>query len=94
MEGVRGWLMEDGERQVVFFDIEPVGKIPPHSHGAQWGVVVEGSMELRIGNETRTYRRGDSYHIPAGVEHEARFDEHFRAIDVFDEPARYSPKKS
>jgi len=29
-------------------DIDPIGEVPPHSHGAQWGVVVEGEMELTI----------------------------------------------
>jgi len=92
IEGVRGWLLQAGGRQVVFFDIEPIGAIPPHSHGAQWGVVLEGEMELRIGTDTRIYRRGDSYFIPAGVEHAATCLSRFRAIDFFDEPARYQPR--
>ncbi len=92
MAGVRGWLSQAKDHQIVFFDIEPVGEIPPHSHGEQWGIVVEGEMELTIGGETKRYRPGDSYHIPAGVEHGARFLSHFRAIDVFADADRYRPK--
>jgi quercetin dioxygenase-like cupin family protein len=92
LPGVRGWLSQAKDHQVVFFDIDPIGEVPPHSHGEQWGIVVEGAMELTIGGETRTYRAGDSYHIPAGVEHGAKFLSHFRAIDVFADVDRYKAK--
>jgi quercetin dioxygenase-like cupin family protein len=91
IEGVRAWISQGSDHQVVFLDIEPIGAIPPHSHGEQWGIVVEGEMELTIGGETRRYGPGDSYHVPAGVEHSARFLSHFRAIDVFADRRRYKP---
>jgi quercetin dioxygenase-like cupin family protein len=94
VEGIRGWLSQGKEHQVVFFDIDPIGKIPPHRHGEQWGIVVEGEMQLTIGCETRRYGPGDSYYIPAGVEHSASFPSHFRAIDVFADARRYAPKKT
>ena len=31
--GVRGWLAQAADRLVVFFDIEPIGEVPPHRHG-------------------------------------------------------------
>ncbi len=93
VDGVRGKLLQGTDRQVVFFEIEPIGAIPLHTHGAQWGIVVEGEMDLTIGGETRTYRAGDSYFVPAGVEHGATFKSHFKAIDVFEEVDRYAAKK-
>jgi quercetin dioxygenase-like cupin family protein len=93
LPGVRGWLLQGDGKQVVFFDIEPIGAIPEHAHSAQFGVVLDGEMSLTIGGETRRYRRGDSYTIPAGVPHSAVFHSRFRAIDVFDEPARYRVKR-
>lgn len=92
VEGVRGKLLQSTDRQVVFFEIAPIGAIALHTHGAQWGIVVEGEMDLTIGSETKTYRAGDSYYIPAGVEHGATFKTHFKAIDVFEEPDRYSAR--
>ena len=89
--GVRGWLAQAANRLVVFFDIEPIGEVPPHRHGEQWGIVVEGEMELTIGGHTDVYRKGDSYHIPAGVEHGAKFLTRVRAIDVFADVDRYKP---
>lgn len=77
---------------VAFFTFLKDMKLPPHSHGAQWGVVVEGEIEFTIGGETGTYRAGDSYSIPAGVEHEAMIRSGTRIIDVFEEPERYALK--
>ncbi|UCG60790.1 MAG: cupin domain-containing protein [Candidatus Zixiibacteriota bacterium] len=92
-DGVRGWLLQAGAKQVVFFDIQPVGAVPAHSHGAQWGIVVEGEMELTIGDETKIYRSGDWYYIPEGVMHSANFLTRVSVIDVFSEPDRWKAKQ-
>ena len=91
LEGVRGKLLQAEGHQVVFFDIQPIGAIPAHSHGAQWGVMLDGEMELTIGGVTRTVRTGDNYYIPAGVEHSAVFKTRSRVMDLFAEPDRYKP---
>ena len=90
--GIRAWLSQGPDHQVAFFDIDTEEEIPLHHHGEQWGIVVEGQMELTIADETRRYCAGDSYHIPAGTEHRARFLTHFRAIDVFADAHRYAAK--
>ncbi len=92
LDGVRGWISQASDHQIVFLDIDPIGAIPPHSHGEQWGIVVEGEMELTIGGETRRYGPGDSYHVPAGMVHGATFLSHFRAIDFFADAERYKPR--
>jgi len=92
LPGVRAWILSGDGRQVAFFEIEPIGSIPEHSHEEQWGIVVEGEMDLRLGSETRRCRAGDSYHIPAGTPHAATFLTRFRAIDVFASPTRYRAK--
>lgn len=93
IEGIRGWLLQSDDKQVVFFDIQPVGEVPPHSHCNQWGFMIEGEMSLTIGGETKTYRKGDWYYIPAGVEHSATFSTRVHVMDIFDAPDRYKPKK-
>jgi len=77
---------------VAFFTFLKDMELPAHSHGAQWGTVVEGEIEFTIGGETKTYRPGDSYSIPAGVEHGASIKAGTRVIDVFEEPDRYAIK--
>jgi quercetin dioxygenase-like cupin family protein len=93
IDGIRGWLLQDGNRQAVFFDIQPTAKVPPHSHCPQWGLVVAGEMALTIGDDTRVYRKGDWYFIPGGVVHSARFITRVNVIDVFDAADRYKVKK-
>lgn len=93
LEGIRGWLLQGGKKQVVFFDISPVGEVPPHSHCAQWGIMLEGEMSLTIGGKTHRYKKGEWYYIPNGVVHSAIFHTQVHVIDVFDAPDRYSAKK-
>ncbi len=92
LEGVTGWLLQATKQQVVFFEIQAGCSVPPHSHGEQWGIVVEGKMDLTIEGRTRRCQPGDSYHIPAGAVHGARFLTRFRAIDVFADADRYKAK--
>lgn len=87
---VQGWIAQGKDFQIVFFEIEPVGIIPPHSHGAQFGIVIEGEISLTIGDETKNYKKGDSYYIPSGVVHQAEFLSYFRAMDFFEDSSRYS----
>ena len=54
--------------------------------------MVEGEIELTIGDETKRYGPGDSYSIPAGVEHGGKIKAGSRVIDVFEEPDRYPVK--
>ena len=91
-KGVRGWISQAKDHQIVFFDIEPIGKVSEHSHGAQWGIVIHGEMELTIGGITKTYKKGDSYHIPDGVLHSAVFKRRTMVLDFFADKDRYKPK--
>ena len=92
-EGVRGHLLQGENQQVVFFEIEPIGEVAAHKHGDQWGVVFEGEMELTIGGETKTYRKGDHYFVPAGVMHAARFNKKSFLMDIFADKDRYKTKQ-
>jgi quercetin dioxygenase-like cupin family protein len=92
LDGVKGWLLQSTDKQIVFFDIQAGAVVPPHSHCAQFGIMLEGEMELTISGETRAYQKGDTYFIPDGAVHSARFPSHINAIDIFDAPDRYKAK--
>ena len=91
--GVRGWILQGSGTQGVFLDIDPIGEVTEHTHSAQFGVVLSGEMDLTIGGETKRYGKGDVYYIPEGVPHAAVFHSPVKAIDFFDEAARYQAKK-
>lgn len=91
--GAEAYMISGSRGQVVFFDLPAGASVPAHSHGAQWGIVVEGELELTIGGETASYRKGDTYYIPEGVEHSALTRTPCRAIDVFADPDRYQEQE-
>ncbi len=92
MPGITAFLLAAPQGQAVFFELPAGTSVPPHSHGAQWGIVVRGAIDLTIAGETRTCRAGDSYFIGEGVEHSATLKEPCWAIDIFADPKRYQPK--
>ncbi|MBC8342839.1 MAG: cupin domain-containing protein [Bacteroidetes bacterium] len=92
-KGIRGWISQAEDHQVVYMDIQPIGEVRAHNHGEQWGYVFEGDMDLTIGDVTKTYKKGDSYFIPEGVMHSAIFKKRTLVMDFFGEKERYQVKK-
>ena len=76
-KGVKGWLSQGPDHQIVFFEIEAIGEVAAHKHGAQWG---------------RTYQKGDSYFVPDGVVHSAVFRQKTWLMDFFADKERYKAK--
>lgn len=66
----------EAEDSNVLFASYPAGtSIPSHSHDTDnYGVITRGELVLTMNNETSKYGVGDWYHVPAGVEHAARFE--------------------
>ncbi len=93
IEGVNGWLAQGETFQIVFFEIQPGVTIPPHTHQEQYGQVIEGRMTLTIGDETHHLQAGDTYFIPKNISHYGTFHTFGRAMDFFNEPMRYQPKR-
>lgn len=74
---------------VVFFEFLEDVSLPPHSHLAQWGVLVEGEVAITVDGTRRVYRPGESWDLAPGVVHAVEVKAGSRAIDVFEEPDRY-----
>jgi len=91
-KGVKVRLLQGPTACAIFVEAREEAEVPEHSHGAQWGIVVAGEMDLTIGGMTRTYHRGDEYVIAAGVPHGAKLRAGTRVIDFFDDPNRYRPR--
>ena len=92
-KGVKAWILQGEKQQLVFFEMELSAKVPEHSHDyPQWGIMIEGKMELIIEGKPRICEKGDEYVIPAQAKHYARFLTASRVIDYFSERNRYRPK--
>lgn len=63
-------------------------EVPAHTHPEeQMGMVVEGAITMRIGNETRELTPGDIYLAPPNVEHHVvAGEEQAKVVDVFSPP--------
>jgi len=93
LKGVRAWLLQGEKQQLVFFEMESHAQVPEHSHDySQWGIVIDGKMELIIEGKPRICQKGDEYIIPANAKHYARFLTRSRVMDFFSERSRYRPK--
>lgn len=92
-EGLRGWLLQSESGQVLFNESDIEVTVPEHSHGDQYGIVIDGKIDLTFGGRTRTFGRGDSYFIPRGTVHRALIRPGFRAVDYFADRDRYRPRR-
>ena len=82
-EGLRGWLLQSNSGQVLFNESDIEVSVADHYHGSQWGTVLDGKIEMTIGDQTIVYSRGDTYFIPKGTVHKAKIYPGFRAVDYF-----------
>ena len=67
-------------------------EVPEHSHESQWGIVLEGRIDLVIDGVKKTYARGDRYFIPKGIKHSAKIYAGYADITFFDQKERYKVK--
>jgi quercetin dioxygenase-like cupin family protein len=71
-----------------FLDLAPGCRIPEHSHPhEQAGLVLEGTLRFRIGDEERVASPGEAFIIPPNVVHEGEVvDGPVRVLDIFSPP--------
>ena len=95
VEGARAWILQAELSQLVFFQFPPGKCLPQHCHSYdQWGLVIDGEMELTIAEKPRIFKKGDEYLVPAGAQHSAKFLRSTRVMDYFSEKNRYNPKQT
>lgn len=93
LKGVTGYLLQGENQQILFMRFLEDVKLPSHSHEAQWGIVLEGRIDLVIGGEEFSFTKGDRYFIPEGVEHSGLIRAGYTDITYFDSKDRYVAKK-
>ena len=93
LNGIKAYLSQSEHHQILFMQFENDVDLPEHSHAAQIGFVLEGSIDLIIGGKGQSYMKGDRYYIPAGVTHSAKIYAGYADITFFDEASRYSEKE-
>jgi quercetin dioxygenase-like cupin family protein len=88
LEGFTMRSVTGGKLMANWVTIEPNREMPRHQHPhEQLGIMLEGALELTIGDETRIIRAGDAYTIPPNLPHHARTgEEGCLVLDIFTPP--------
>lgn len=83
--GITFKTLSHGQRTLMAeFRLARGSKLPSHSHPhEQAGYLVAGALRLTVGDEVCEVGPGDSWCIPAGVEHRAEVLEDSVAVEVF-----------
>lgn len=72
-DGVRARVVQGERLTLGIVEIEPDGVVPAHDHpNEQLGMVIEGSVTFRVGDEVRRLGPGGTWRIPGDVPHELR----------------------
>jgi quercetin dioxygenase-like cupin family protein len=88
-EGYLARAVHGEQLTLAVVEIEPSAELPEHHHAnEQFGMVIEGSVVFRVGNETRTVEPGGIWRIPADTPHTVAGGEAGAVVvDIFS-PAR------
>lgn len=90
-EPAPGFLVRAVSGQHLMFShvtLEPDSEAPLHKHAEeQMGVILEGELDMTIGDETRRLKKGDMYLVPPNVIHGVvTYTKRTLALDAFSPP--------
>ncbi len=92
LSGVRARLSQGADHQIIFMEFSEDVELPEHAHAGQWGVVLEGRIDLTIDGVESSFGKGDRYFIPEGVPHSGRIHAGYADMTYFDQKDRYTVK--
>ncbi|WP_300671557.1 cupin domain-containing protein [Desulfoluna sp.] len=92
IDGITAYLSQSETHQILFMEFEKDTDLPEHAHAGQFGIVLEGKIELVIDGKMQRFTKGDRYYIPEGVKHSGKIYAGYADMTFFDEPNRYVKK--
>lgn len=95
LSGADVFVHDNGSTQVLFMEVpadRPPVRVPTHEHGVEWGVVVEGEIEMTLGGDVEAHPAGSTHLIPAGQPHSFLFRPGTSSIHYFAE-RRIAPER-
>jgi quercetin dioxygenase-like cupin family protein len=76
LAGVDVYVHDGGTSQVLFLEL-PVGRpaveVPTHAHDVEYGIVVEGEIEMNLDGRRERHVAGSTHWIPKDLPHSFRF---------------------
>lgn len=92
IKGVTAYLSQAENHQIIFMEFSEDVDLPEHAHESQWGIVLEGKIELMIGGVKSIYIKGDRYFIPKDVKHSGKIFAGYADMTYFNQQDRYEIK--
>jgi len=92
IRGVEAYLSQGENHQIIFMEFSEDVDLMEHDHESQWGIVLEGKIDLLIDGVKRTYIKGDRYFIPKGVKHSGKIYSGYADMTYFNQKDRYGTK--
>lgn len=92
ISGATAYLNQGNGNQILFMEFKEDVELTEHSHEEQWGIVLEGQINLKFDRVEKTYNKGDRYFIPSGVKHSGKIFAGYADITFFNQPDRYQSK--
>ena len=93
LSGLTAYLSQAEHHQIIFMQFSEDVDLPEHAHESQWGIVLEGRIDLMIDGTQHTFQKGDRYYIPKSVPHSGKIYAGYADITFFDQPNRYGVKR-
>ena len=84
-KGLKASIFPGEQAMVSVVTIDPNSIVPNHTHPhEQAGILIEGELEMIIGDESKLLKPGDMYIVPGNIEHYATAtDKGAKVIDIF-----------
>lgn len=92
IKGVKAYLSQGENHQIIFMQFSEDVDLPEHDHESQWGIVLQGKIELVIDGVKHSYTKGDEYFIPKGVKHSGKIFAGYTDMTYFNQEYRYGIK--
>ncbi len=88
----QAYISQAENHQIIFMQFNEDITLPEHAHESQWGIVLEGQIELTIDGITQIYSKGDRYFIGKGVKHSGKIYAGYADMTFFNQKDRYGAK--
>ena len=92
LKGISAYLSQGENHQIIFMEFSEDVDLLEHSHESQWGIVLEGKIELIIDGVKNAYVKGDRYFIPNGIKHSGKIYAGYVDMTFFNQKDRYMKK--
>jgi quercetin dioxygenase-like cupin family protein len=92
IKGAKGYLSQGDGHQIIYMHFSEDVELVEHAHRAQWGIILDGKVDLDIGGIMRTYGKGQNYFVPGGVKHHGHIYAGLTVVEFFDQADRYRRK--